>query len=81
MDTILEQRLVHEWQLSRFGASGVLAVPLASMKADAVTGTMAKHKILDEGVAMDGKEKTQGREKRTDWLYGIQKRTLQDRKV
>ena len=64
-----EQRPVHEKAAIRVGASGVLAEIQTSTKADAATGTMVKHTNSadnTEGVAMEGKEKTQGRDKGTE---------------
>ena len=50
---------------ARVGASEVLAVTQASTKVDAVAGTMVNLDSADnaEGVAMEGKEKTQEKKK------------------
>ena len=70
---------------TRVGASCVLAVIQASTKVDAVAGTMVNLDSADnaEGVAIEGKEKTQETEKaqKTVWLCGTQKSALKQESV
>ena len=86
MDTIHEQRSVHEKQL--FGLEQAVCTRGNSSEQEGRHSYWNDDEAQDsadntEGVGLEGKEKTQGSEKkkqrRTVWLCGTQRRTPRNR--